>query len=47
MESIQNEINNLYRIINCDHLEDIDCNFKKIGETYYLYLKPDGHKFFQ
>jgi hypothetical protein len=48
MESIQNEINNLcLESISCDHLEEIDCNFKKIpGKTYYLYLKPDGHKFF-
>lgn len=48
MELIQNEIQTLcLESIETDYLEDIDCNFKKIpGKSYYLYMKPDGQKFF-
>ena len=48
MEYLQNEIETLcLESIENDYLEDIECSFKKIpGNTYYLYLKPNGQKFF-
>ena len=48
MKNIQDEIETLcLESIEVDYLEDVDCNFKKIpGNSYYLYLKPDGQKFF-
>jgi hypothetical protein len=48
MEFLQNEIETLcLESVENDYLEDIDCSFKKIpGNTYYLYLKPNGQKFF-
>lgn len=48
MKNIQDEIQTLcLESIENDYLEDVDCNFKKIpGKTYYLYMNPEGHKFF-
>lgn len=48
IQIIQEEIKNLcFESLDSDYLEEVDCNFKKIpGKTYYLYLKPDGQKFF-
>jgi hypothetical protein len=48
MEYIQNEIETLcLESIENDYLEDIECSFKKTpGNSYYLYMKPDGQKFF-
>ena len=48
MKNIQDEIETLcLESIEVDYLEEVDCNFKKIpGKSYYLYMKPDGQKFF-
>ena len=48
MKNIQDEIETLcLESIEVDYLEEVDCNFKKIpGKSYYLYMKPNGQKFF-
>ena len=48
MKNIRDEIETLcLESIEVDYLEEVDCNFKKIpGKSYYLYMKPDGQKFF-
>ena len=48
IQNLQEEIKTLcFESLDSDYLEDVDCNFKKIpGKIYYLYMKPEGDKFF-